>query len=74
MTDVEQGFLPWLMGEVEERIQEAVVSRMLLDDLIRYVVSKRNKLYEQRGRLTPTKITKSRKKGKKGPGEITLKH
>ena len=74
MTDVEQGFLPWLMGEVEVRLQQAVISRMLLDDLIRFVVTRRNNMHASSGKMTPTKSLRSgasktsseKKKGKKG--------
>ncbi|NXC10518.1 RSPH3 protein, partial [Orthonyx spaldingii] len=39
--DIETGFLPWLMSEVEETLQRKVLGRTMLDILIRMVVEKR---------------------------------
>ncbi|XP_060568549.1 radial spoke head protein 3 homolog [Ruditapes philippinarum] len=45
--DIEQGFLPWLMDRVTERLEKSEQGRMVLDGLLREVVSKRRELYER---------------------------
>ncbi|KAL0622260.1 Radial spoke head protein 3-like protein [Plecturocebus cupreus] len=48
--DIEIGFLPWLMNEVEKTMEYSMVGRTVLDMLIREVVEKRLYMYEhQRG-------------------------
>ncbi|XP_078482549.1 radial spoke 3 protein [Ciona intestinalis] len=39
--DVEQGFIPYIMGEVVKRVDKSVCARTLLDDIIRSVVKDR---------------------------------
>ncbi|XP_069866909.1 radial spoke head protein 3 homolog [Dipodomys merriami] len=46
--DIEVGFLPWLMYEVEKTMEYHMVGRTVLDMLIREVVKKRLDQYEQR--------------------------
>lgn len=45
LTDVEQGFLPWLMEQVEEQLSKAMLGRSLLDSVIRDVVAQRQAAY-----------------------------
>lgn len=45
--DVEQGFLPWLMNQVEDQLQRNERGRMVLDGLLREVVVKRMDLYQK---------------------------
>ncbi|XP_047415716.1 radial spoke head protein 3 homolog [Sciurus carolinensis] len=45
--DIEIGFLPWLMNEVEKTMEYSMVGRTVLDLLIREVVEKRLNNYEQ---------------------------
>ncbi|KAL2792864.1 radial spoke head protein 3-like protein isoform 2, partial [Daubentonia madagascariensis] len=44
--DIEIGFLPWLMNEVEKTMEYSMVGRTVLDMLIREVVEKRLSMYE----------------------------
>ncbi|XP_003807436.3 radial spoke head protein 3 homolog isoform X2 [Pan paniscus] len=44
--DIEIGFLPWLMNEVEKTMEYSMVGRTVLDMLIREVVEKRLCMYE----------------------------
>ncbi|XP_063522862.1 radial spoke head protein 3 homolog isoform X2 [Pongo pygmaeus] len=44
--DIEVGFLPWLMNEVEKTMDCSMVGRTVLDMLIREVVEKRLYMYE----------------------------
>lgn len=44
--DIEIGFLPWLMNEVDKTMEYSIVGRTVLDMLIREVVEKRLSLYE----------------------------
>ncbi|KAM4866331.1 radial spoke head protein 3 homolog [Thomomys bottae] len=46
--DIEVGFLPWLMYEVEKTMEYNMVGRTVLDMLIREVVEKRLDKYEHR--------------------------
>ncbi|XP_078001458.1 radial spoke head protein 3 homolog isoform X2 [Glandiceps talaboti] len=43
--DVETGFMPWLMEEVEKQIGKSVLSRTVLDSIIREVVKQRMEAY-----------------------------
>ena len=45
--DIEQGFLPWLMDCVTEKLKKSELGRMVLDGLLRDVVEKRRALYER---------------------------
>lgn len=45
--DIEQGFLPWLMDRVTDRLEKSEKGRMVLDGLLREVVNKRRELYER---------------------------
>ncbi|KAL4233322.1 Radial spoke head protein 3 [Mactra antiquata] len=45
--DIEQGFLPWLMDRVTDQLEKSERGRMVLDGLLREVVSKRRELYER---------------------------
>lgn len=53
--DIEIGFLPWLLNEVEKSIDHSMVGRTVLDMLIREVVEKRLNSYENRDRPPPSK-------------------
>ncbi|XP_008048140.1 radial spoke head protein 3 homolog [Carlito syrichta] len=46
--DIEIGFLPWLMNEVEKTMEYSMVGRTVLDMLIREVVEKRLDMYERK--------------------------
>ncbi|XP_059032416.1 radial spoke head protein 3 homolog [Mustela lutreola] len=46
--DIEMGFLPWLMNEVEKTMEYSMVGRTVLDMLIREVVEKRLSMYEHK--------------------------
>lgn len=46
--DIEIGFLPWLMNEVDKTMESSMVGRTVLDMLIREVVERRLNLYEQK--------------------------
>ncbi|KAJ8797178.1 hypothetical protein J1605_017406 [Eschrichtius robustus] len=46
--DIEIGFLPWLMNEVDKTIECSMVGRTVVDMLIREVVEKRLSLYEHK--------------------------
>ncbi|XP_072822042.1 radial spoke head protein 3 homolog [Vicugna pacos] len=46
--DIEIGFLPWLMNEVDKAMEYSMVGRTVLDMLIHEVVEKRLSLYERK--------------------------
>uniref|UniRef100_A0A5F5PEM2 Radial spoke head 3 n=2 Tax=Equus TaxID=9789 RepID=A0A5F5PEM2_HORSE len=46
--DIEIGFLPWLMNEVDKTMEYSMVGRAVLDMLIREVVDKRLMMYEHK--------------------------
>uniref|UniRef100_A0A8C6QHK9 Radial spoke head 3 n=1 Tax=Nannospalax galili TaxID=1026970 RepID=A0A8C6QHK9_NANGA len=46
--DIEIGFLPWLMNEVEKTMEHSMVGRTVLDMLIREVVERRLNTYEHK--------------------------
>ncbi|XP_016074543.1 PREDICTED: radial spoke head protein 3 homolog [Miniopterus natalensis] len=46
--DIELGFLPWLMNEVDKTMEHSMVGRTVLDMLIREVVDRRLTMYEQK--------------------------
>ena len=54
VADVEQGFLPWLMDEVEKDLHRKVVGRAVLDALIRDVVAQRAQAYKPAEVPAPT--------------------
>ncbi|WAR07449.1 RSPH3-like protein [Mya arenaria] len=45
--DIEQGFLPWLMDRVTDQLEKSEKGRLVLDGLLREVVSKRRELFER---------------------------
>ncbi|XP_074044052.1 radial spoke head protein 3 homolog isoform X3 [Macrotis lagotis] len=47
--DIEMGFLPWLMHEVDKKLEYNMEGRVVLDMLIREVVENRLNKYEQLG-------------------------
>ncbi|XP_027702385.1 radial spoke head protein 3 homolog isoform X2 [Vombatus ursinus] len=47
--DIEIGFLPWLMHEVDKTMEYQTVGRVVLDMMIRDVVENRLKMFEQLG-------------------------
>ncbi|XP_070568469.1 radial spoke head protein 3 homolog isoform X2 [Ptychodera flava] len=49
--DVEMGFMPWLMDEVEKKIGKSVLSRTVLDSIIREVVKQRMEAYTDHDQL-----------------------
>ncbi|XP_066229014.1 radial spoke head protein 3 homolog [Saccopteryx leptura] len=46
--DIETGFLPWLMNEVDRTMEQHMVGRTVLDMLIRDAVERQLTMYEQR--------------------------
>lgn len=46
--DVETGFMPWLMEEVEKQLGKSILSRTVLDSIIRDVVKERMSAYSER--------------------------
>ena len=42
---MEQGFLPWLMSKVEEKLSRSNLGRIVVDGLLREVVLKRSQEY-----------------------------
>ncbi|XP_038595966.1 radial spoke head protein 3 homolog [Tachyglossus aculeatus] len=54
--DIESGFLPWLMNEVEKTMEYHMVGRTVLDMLIREVVEKRLDMFES-GRLQESTVS-----------------
>ncbi|XP_014409940.2 LOW QUALITY PROTEIN: radial spoke head protein 3 homolog [Camelus ferus] len=46
--DIEMGFFPWLMNEVDKAMEYSMVGRTVLDMLIHEVVEKRLSLYERK--------------------------
>ncbi|XP_040821345.1 radial spoke head protein 3 homolog [Ochotona curzoniae] len=53
--DIEIGFIPWIMNEVERTMEYSMVGRTVLDMLIREVVEKRLQMYEQEMRHSTQK-------------------
>ena len=47
MTDVEQGFMPWLMERVEDQLNKSMLGRLVLDGMMREVVRERCSLYQK---------------------------
>ncbi|KAL1770226.1 hypothetical protein HispidOSU_012248 [Sigmodon hispidus] len=52
--DIEVGFLPWLMNEVEKTMEHSMVGRTVLDMLIREVVERRLNNYEHKEGTQPS--------------------
>ncbi|KAK7107924.1 radial spoke head protein 3 homolog B-like [Littorina saxatilis] len=52
--DVEQGFLPWLMEQVEDQLERNQHGRMVLDGMLREVVAKRIELYRKLEEMAPS--------------------
>lgn len=52
--DIEIGFLPWLMNEVGKTMEHSMVGRTVLDMLIREVVERRLKNYEEKDNRDPS--------------------
>ncbi|XP_052025657.1 radial spoke head protein 3 homolog isoform X2 [Apodemus sylvaticus] len=55
--DIEVGFLPWLMNEVEKSMEHSMVGRTVLDMLIREVVERRITDYERKETAQPAQRT-----------------
>ncbi|XP_033090795.1 radial spoke head protein 3 homolog isoform X2 [Trachypithecus francoisi] len=66
--DIEIGFLPWLMNEVEKTMEYSMVGRTVLDMLIREVVEKRLYMYEHK---EDTHQSPEPKDEPGGPGAVT---
>ena len=49
ISDVEQGFLPWLVDCVEEELNKKILGRVMLDAIIREVAEFRQTLFEKKG-------------------------
>ncbi|XP_029452493.1 radial spoke head protein 3 homolog [Rhinatrema bivittatum] len=45
--DIETGFIPWLMSEVERTLEKSILGRIVLDQLIREVVENRLQSFHQ---------------------------
>ncbi|XP_028366393.1 radial spoke head protein 3 homolog [Phyllostomus discolor] len=61
--DIELGFLPWLMKEVEKTVEHGIVGRTVLDMLIREVVERRLTMYERKDSKLPSVKPESRPSG-----------
>lgn len=53
--DIEIGFLPWLMDEVDKTMEYSMVGRTVLDTLIREVIERRLTMYEHVEKHQPLK-------------------
>lgn len=65
--DIEQGFLPWLMDRVTDQLEKSERGRMVLDGLLREVVSKRRELYERLEQTTNPGEDNTQTEEKKSP-------
>lgn len=65
--DIEIGFLPWLMNEVDKTMEYNMVGRTVLDMLIREVVEKRLAMYEHKEDQPPFVQSED---GFSGPGAM----
>ncbi|XP_053524676.1 radial spoke head protein 3 homolog [Artibeus jamaicensis] len=61
--DVELGFLPWLMKEVDKTVEHSIVGRTVLDMLIREVVERRLTMYDRKGNKHQSLKPESRPSG-----------
>lgn len=64
--DIEIGFLPWLMNEVDKTMEYTMVGRTVLDMLIREVIERRLTMYEHKEKHQPPKP----ENGLGGPGAM----
>lgn len=64
--DIEIGFLPWLMNEVDKTMEYTMVGRTVLDMLIREVIERRLTMYEDKEKHQPPKP----ENGLGGPGAM----
>ncbi|XP_007484902.1 radial spoke head protein 3 homolog isoform X1 [Monodelphis domestica] len=64
--DIEIGFLPWLMHEVDKTIEYNMVGRVVLDMLIREVVENRLNMFEQLAVKEPKKTLPDNKDEEQG--------
>lgn len=46
VADVEQGFMPWLMDRVCEEIQKSELGRLVVDGMIREIVTARSQAFQ----------------------------
>jgi len=46
VTDVEQGFMPWLMDRVCEQLNKSELGRLVVDGMIREIVAARSQAYQ----------------------------
>ncbi|XP_058390044.1 radial spoke head protein 3 homolog [Diceros bicornis minor] len=65
--DIEIGFLPWLMNEVDKTMEYSMVGRTVLDMLIREVVERRLMMYERKEDEHPSREPED---GLGGPGAM----
>ncbi|XP_077611261.1 radial spoke head protein 3 homolog [Crocuta crocuta] len=70
--DIEIGFLPWLMNEVEKTMEYSMVGRTVLDMLIREVVEKRLAMYEQKEDQPPARRPADELGGPRGMTEAPV--
>ena len=47
ISDIEQGFMPWLMDQVQTQLKKSQLGRLVLDGLLREVVSQRFDAYSK---------------------------
>ncbi|KAM5228763.1 radial spoke head protein 3 homolog [Ctenodactylus gundi] len=69
--DIEIGFLPWLMNEVEKATEHSMVGRTVLDMLIRDVVERRLNSYEHKEDRQPSLVSEDGLSAPRGPREST---
>ncbi|XP_034950529.1 radial spoke head protein 3 homolog [Chelonus insularis] len=48
-SDVEEGFIPWLVQEVKKEVNTVVDSRQLLEEIIKEILEKRAEMYQKQG-------------------------
>ncbi|XP_037676640.1 radial spoke head protein 3 homolog [Choloepus didactylus] len=70
--DIEIGFLPWLMNEVDKTMEHSMVGRTVLDMLIREVVEKRLDMYEQKVHREPFHKSEKRLDGPGALGDLLV--
>jgi hypothetical protein len=46
-SDIEQGFMPWLIDQVQEQLQKSQLGRLVLDGIIRDVMNQRIDAYNK---------------------------
>lgn len=69
--DLEQGFMPWLMDQVTEQLKKSELGRMVLDGILREVVSKRMDLYAKIGQKPAVSEQQEQQQTEEKPQDTT---